>query len=371
MVSAAGRAQTIGVIECVLQMSIVMEGDLLGMGHVRVPFIRVGDPLPASPLKIDTQSHRHTYKFNWVNIGDTYAMNLRQLEYFVAIAEQGSLTHAAERLFVSQPSLSQQIRGLEAELGGALLERLPRGVRLTTAGQELLGEARATLAHAQRARRAVRQALDLEVGQLEVAVTSSAALGILPAVLREWQSRHPSLEVSLLEFPHRRALEEAARDGAGDIAVGSRPQTWSGPVKQLGWEELVLVLPDGDPLLELEAVKLELLADRRWVHYAPSAGLSEVVDFCCAAAGFAPRVAVRTSQVAAAPSFAAAGIGPALVPEHIVPAALGRLVRHASPRPVRAVCAFARERWTPLTQAFLDTLLSFPWGPKPQDALDL
>jgi DNA-binding transcriptional LysR family regulator len=298
-------------------------------------------------------------------------MNLRQLEYFVAIAEQGSLTHAAERLFVSQPSLSQQLRTLEAELGGPLLERLPRGVRLTAAGQELLGEARATLAHAQRARRAVRRALDLEVGQLEVAVTSSVALGILPAVLRDWQSRHPSLEVSLLEFPHRRALLEAARDGAGDIALGSQPETWSGPVQQLGWEELVLVLPDGDALLDLEAVELDRLADRRWVHYAPSTGLSEIVDRCCATAGFAPRVAVRTSQVAAAPSFAAAGIGPALVPEHIVPAALGRLVRPASPRPVRAVCAFVRDQWTPLTEAFLDTLLSFPWGPKPRNALDL
>jgi DNA-binding transcriptional LysR family regulator len=298
-------------------------------------------------------------------------MNLRQLEYFVAIAEQGSVTHAAERLLVSQPSLSQQMRALEAELGGALLERLPRGVRLTAAGQELLGEARATLAHAQRGRRAVRRALDLEVGQVEVAVTSSAALGILPAVLRDWQSLHPALEVSLWEFPHRRALEEAAREGAGDIAVGSQPETWSGPVHQLGWEEMVLVLPDGDPLLELEAVPLDRLSDRRWVHYARSAGLSEIVDLCCAAAGFAPRVAVRTSQVAAAPSFAATGIGPALVPEHIVPGTLRRLVRPASPRPVRAVCAFVRDEWTPLTQAFLDTLVRFPWGPKPQHALDL
>jgi DNA-binding transcriptional LysR family regulator len=298
-------------------------------------------------------------------------MNLRQLEYFVAIAEQGSVTQAAERLLVSQPSLSQQIRTLETELGGALLERLPRGVRLTTAGQELLGEARATLAHAQRARRVVRGALELEVGQLEVAVTSSAALGILPVVLRDWQSRHPALEVSLLEFPHRRALQDAAREGAGDIAVGSQPEVWCGPVQQLGWEEMVLVLPDRDPLLKLEAVELDLLADRRWVHYVRSAGLSEIVDICCAAAGFSPRVAVRTSQVAAAPSFAAAGLGPALVPEHIVPTALRRLTRHASPRPVRAVCAFARDQWTPLTQAFLDALISFPWGPKPENQLDL
>ena len=298
-------------------------------------------------------------------------MNLRQLEYFVAIADHGSVTRAAERLLVSQPSLSQQIRALEAELGGALLERLPRGVRLTAAGQQLLGEARATVAHAQRARHAVRQALDLEVGQLEVAVTSSAALGILPRVLQDWEQHHPSLEVSLLEFPHRRALEQAAREGAGDIAVGSHPESWGGSVQQLGWEELVLVLPDGDPLLKRDAVRLERLSDRRWVHYARSAGLSEVVDLCCATAGFVPRVAVRTSQVAAAPSFAAAGIGPALVPEHIVPGALQRLVRPASPRPVRAVCAFARADWTPLARAFLDTLNRFPWGPKPSNSLDL
>jgi DNA-binding transcriptional LysR family regulator len=298
-------------------------------------------------------------------------VNLRQLEYFVVIAEMGSLTQAAERLLVSQPSLSQQIRALEAELGGPLLERLPRGVRLTAAGHELLAEARATLAHAQRARRVVRRALELDVGQLEVAVTSSAALGILPAVLRDWQGRHPEIEVSLLEYPHRRALEEAARDGAGDIAVGSTPEAWTGEVRRLGWEEMVLVLPDGDPLLERDAVALTELADRRWVHFARAHGLAAVVDFCCAAAGFAPRVAVRTSQVAAAPPFAAAGIGPALVPEHIVPAALQRLVRPAKPRPVRPVCAFTRGNWNPLTSAFLDTLLSFPWGPKPAGTLDL
>ena len=181
-------------------------------------------------------------------------------------------------------------------------------------------------------------------------MTSSAALGILPAVLRDWQGRHPEIEVSLIEFPHRRALEEAARDGAGDIAVGSTPEDWNGEVQRLGWEEMVLVLPDGDPLLEHDAVALTELADRRWVHFSASTGLAAVVDFCCAAAGFSPRVAVRTSQVAAAPLFAAAGIGPALVPEHIVPAALQRLVRPATPRPVRAVCAFTRGEWTPLTQ---------------------
>jgi DNA-binding transcriptional LysR family regulator len=315
--------------------------------------------------------HKHKDLFAGSEIGDTYAVNLRQLEYFVAIAEHGSLTAAAEELLVSQPSLSQQIRSLERELGGALLERLPRGVRLTAAGQELLPEARSALMHAEHARRAVRRALELEAGQLEVAVTTSAALGILPNVLRDWQRRHPEIEVSLLEFPHRRALDEAVRDGAGDIAVGSLPDSWTGQVDRLGWEEFVVVLPDGDALLERTAVDLAQLAERRWVHFARGHGLAEVVDVCCAAAGFSPRVAVRTSQVSAAPVFAATGIGPALVPEHVIPAALLHLARPAAPRPIRVVCAYTRGRWTPLTQAFLDTLRDYPWGPRPRGATDL
>jgi DNA-binding transcriptional LysR family regulator len=298
-------------------------------------------------------------------------VNLRQLEYFVVIAEQSSLTQAAERLLVSQPSLSQQVRALEDELGGALFERLPRGVRLTAAGQALLEEARVTLVHAERARRSVRRALELEAGQLEVAVTTSATAGILPRVLRDWQQRYPGIEVSLLEFPHRRGLNEAVRDGAGDVAVGALPESWTGKVERLGWEEFVVVLPDGDPLLEGGAVALADLAERRWVHFVRSHGLAEVTDFCCAAAGFVPRIAVRTSQVAAAPLFAAAGIGPTIVPEHILPPTLHRLARPTSPRTIRTVCAFSRGDWTPLTRAFLETLRSFPWGPKPQGAIDL
>src|SRR6476646_6297177 len=106
---------------------------------------------------------------------DTHGVNLRQLEYFVVIAEEGSFTRAAEHLLVAQPSLSQQIGALEAELGGPLLERLPRGVRLTMAGQNFLPEARAAVGHADRARRAVRMALTLESGQLEIATVTSAA----------------------------------------------------------------------------------------------------------------------------------------------------------------------------------------------------
>src|SRR6476620_4369474 len=142
-------------------------------------------------------------------MADTHGVNLRQLEYFVAIAEEGSFTRASERLLVAQPSLSQQIAVLEAELGGALLERLPRGVRLTMAGQSFLPEARAAINHANRARRSARMAMGLESGQVQIATSTSTAAGILPPVLRRWQELHPSVEVSLSEYLHRRLLDDA------------------------------------------------------------------------------------------------------------------------------------------------------------------
>ena len=302
---------------------------------------------------------------------DTHGVNLRQLEYFVVIAEEGSFTRASERLLVAQPSLSQQIGVLEAELGGKLLERLPRGVRLTMAGQSLLPEARAAISHANRARRSVRMALSLESGQLAIATVTSAAAGILPSVLKRWQELHPSIEVSLSEYLHRRLLDDGALGGDGDMAVGSPPASWDGPIEPLGWEEFVVVLPGGDPILRKRSVDLAELADRRWVHFARGHGLAEVIDLQCAAAGFTPGVAVRTSQVVAAPLFAASGLGPTLVPDHIVPDGAKELVRPAKPHIIRPVVAFTRRDWTPVTRAFLDTLHEYSWPRKPPRATNL
>src|SRR5437899_3732672 len=162
-------------------------------------------------------------------------MNLRQLQYLLAIADEGSFTRAAERLLVAQPSLSQQIKSLEHELGGALLERLPTGVRLTAAGKAFLPDARAAVAHAERARRNARSALGLEAGELEVATVTSIAYGVLPPAFERWRERYPATTIALREYTHRRALDDAVRTGVGDIAVGPRPPQWGGPVVKLGW----------------------------------------------------------------------------------------------------------------------------------------
>src|SRR5918912_326673 len=130
-------------------------------------------------------------------------MDLRRLASFVAVGGEGSFTRAARRLGISQPSLSQQIRALEEELGGPLFERLPRGARPTAAGRALLPEAQASVRAAERAGVAVRMALGLEAGELEVATLLSMAVGILPYAMARWLRVYPAIGIRMHEFTHR------------------------------------------------------------------------------------------------------------------------------------------------------------------------
>jgi DNA-binding transcriptional LysR family regulator len=296
-------------------------------------------------------------------------VNLRQLHYLLAIADEGSFTRAAEQLLVAQPSLSQQIKSLEQELGGPLLERLPKGVRLTAAGKAFLPEARAAVAHAERARRNARSALGLEAGELEVATVTSVAFGVLPPAFERWRERYPGTTISLREYAHRRALDDAVRLGVGDIAVGPRPPEWPGLVVELGWEEFVAVLPASDPLAKNKRpVALEQLAERDWVLFGPHHGLSELILETCARAGFVPRRTVQTGQVAAAGHLAAAGLGVTIIPSNVVPTGLGAAVRSLKPPLARQLVAFTRQDWSPLAAAFLEVLQAQAWPRRPASA---
>jgi DNA-binding transcriptional LysR family regulator len=296
-------------------------------------------------------------------------MNLRQMQYFVAIAEDGSISRSAERLLVAQPSLSQQIKSLEAEVGGALFERIPRGVRLTAAGKAFLPEARAAVTHAANATRNARSVLGLEGGELEVATITSVAFGILPLALRAWHEHYPATTIALREYTDRKALVEAVRVGVADIAVGPQPTQWRGPTVELGWEEFVVIVPNTDPLAgSAGAVPLSALADRDWVLFGPGHGLSDLILEACAHAGFAPRRTVQTTQVAAASHLAAAGLGVTLIPDNVVPAGLDAAVRHVEPPLVRKLFAYTRSEWSPLATTFVDALRRLQWPTKPDHA---
>ncbi|MEV6646703.1 LysR family transcriptional regulator [Amycolatopsis sp. NPDC051371] len=284
--------------------------------------------------------------------------SLRQLEYLVTVVDTGSFTRAAEQLHVTQPALSHQMRALEQGLGGPLLERLPRTVRLTPMGRAMLPHARAALADAERARCAARLASGTTAGELQVATVYSMSLGVLPPALRVWRRDRPGVDVRLIEFRHADELREAMTAGEADVALGPLPAAWTGPVRELGVEEFVVVLPADGASEDSAAgvVDLATLAGCAWVHYAPGNGLAELVDAACAAAGFRPRAAVRTEQTAAAPILAAAGLGPALVPANVLPARFdGRVLRPSVPVR-RTLAAYTRAAPDPLTTAFIETL---------------
>ncbi|MFB8247256.1 LysR substrate-binding domain-containing protein [Streptomyces sp. NPDC055952] len=281
---------------------------------------------------------------------------LRQLEYFLAVVDSESFTRAAEHLHLTQPALSHQIKVLESALGGPLLERLPRTVRLTPLGRAVLPHAGATLAEAGRVQAAARRAGGLEEAEIEVAVVHSVSLGILPPLLRAWRRRHPGVSVRLREYAHTDRLQEAMAAGQADLAIGPVPDGWAGPLWELGVEEFAIVLAEDDPLARAPdgSLALAALAERAWVHYAPGNGLSEVVDHACARAGFRPRAVVRTEQTAAACLLAAAGLGPALVPANAVPARISGALLRPDPPIRRTLAAYTRTRPDQLTGAFAD-----------------
>ncbi|GAA1986245.1 LysR family transcriptional regulator [Catenulispora subtropica] len=279
---------------------------------------------------------------------------LRQLEYLVTVAETGSFTQAAELLLVTQPALSHQIQALERTLGGPLLERLPRQVRLTPLGRAVLPHAQNALAEVERLHGVARRTSGLEEGELEVAVIYSVSLGILPPVLQEWRRRHPRVRIRLREYSHADTLRAALQAGKADLAIGPEPDGWDGPMRTLGVEEFVVVLASDDPRASTGAERIPLadLADRDWVHFAPTNGLAEVLDHACAAAGFTPRAAVRAEQTPAALLLAAAGLGPTLLPADIVPPDFDGVALRPDPPVRRRLAVYFRTGPDPLATAF-------------------
>jgi DNA-binding transcriptional LysR family regulator len=285
-------------------------------------------------------------------------MRLRQVEYFLAVVEAGTITQAAANLYLAQPSLSHQITTLEKELGGELFERLPRGLRLTPAGRAFLVEAQRIVADVSRAKRAVQSVTTGVLGELEISTVTSLAVGIIPSVARRWRETHPNIALRLFEHLHADRLEEGVANGVGDFGFGPRPKMTMGEVVEVGAEEFVFVLPSDDPLAGHSALDPRELADRPWVLYDPAHGLSAVVTKVCSSFGFAPRGAVHTSQVGSAARLAAAGLGPALLPSNIIPPNIDAVVVPAMVPLIRRLAAYSRVTMPLVVRSFVDEIAS-------------
>jgi DNA-binding transcriptional LysR family regulator len=139
-------------------------------------------------------------------------------------------------------------------------------------------------------------------------------------------------------------------------------------VRKLGWEEFVVVLPREDPLARRVSLPLSALASREWVVFPRDHGLNDLVTTACQAAGFEPTRAVETSQVETAARLAAAGIGPAMVPENIVPEGLDAAIVRLDPPVGRELTVYARAEWAPLDAAFVELITEVGWRPIPAGA---
>ncbi|MFI1331775.1 LysR family transcriptional regulator [Streptomyces sp. NPDC020845] len=290
-------------------------------------------------------------------------MSLRQMEYLVAVVEEASFTHAAELLGVTQSALSHQIKALEREVGGPLLERLPRGVRLTPMGRAFLPHAEFAVRSARQARRAARAAAGAAGGELHIATLHAVAIGVLPEALARWRRSHGKVSLVVHEYATGEELRDRMERGVADVAIGHRPKGWQGPVVSLGEEEFVVVVEPDDPLAQQDSVRLAELADRDWVRCAlePVIEGRRFLDLACEQAGFTPRTGAHTDHTSTAVRLAAAGAGVLIAPAHVA-ARYDCAVLPLDPPWQRELTAFSRVELTGAAASFVGLLDRGWWG---------
>ena len=248
-------------------------------------------------------------------------MELRQLRYVLAVAEEQNLTHAAERLGMQTPPLSRQIQAVERELGVQLFRRKARGVELTDAGRVFLDNARAILAQLDNTVEATRRTARGEQGRISVAYSSTVAFHpLVPRIIREFRGAFPLVTVALSEgYPER--LVERMQQGEIDLCFVRRvdPEIHTVDIAALHQESMLVALPSGHKLAQDHsgAISLRALSDETFVLFGDPRGdaLERNRDFtvACRDAGFKPRIGHVVPYISSRLNLIAAGLGIAVV----------------------------------------------------------
>ena len=280
-------------------------------------------------------------------------IDVRLLRYFIAVAETGHMTRAAERLGIGQPPLSQQIRVLETQLGVTLFERLPRGMALTDAGQAFLADAYEVVRKLDQAVDDVRRVAAGVKGRLSVGFTSSAALHpFVPTAIRAFRRDAPSVSLMLDESSTGELLD-GLRDGHIDVAFIRQPQGNTGEitVEQVLEEPMVLAVPSAHPLaLTGRAGKVDVpmtaIAAEKLILYRRRAGqgLHDAIIAACHGAGFSPTIEQEAPRLLTTLSLVAAGLGVSVVPASLMRMQIeGIVYRPLAPPPRAPLCCAYRE----------------------------
>ena len=245
-------------------------------------------------------------------------LELTRLRVFREVATRGSFTAAADALHYTQPSISNQVARLEQEIGARLIERLPRGIRLTPAGQVLLGHAEAVLVRLADAEREVAETIANGSRTIRVAAFPTASATILPPAIAAFQAAHPNVDVRLTEAEPPVALPGLLSGDydvvlAYDYPVLAAPAPRGVDVEPLFVDQMAAALPAGHPLATRDCVTLTDLAADAWVTPHDSV-CHDALLHVCRSAGFVPAVASQTNDYMAMQGLVAAGVGVAVLP---------------------------------------------------------
>jgi LysR family transcriptional regulator, transcription activator of glutamate synthase operon len=243
-------------------------------------------------------------------------MELRQLRYLVALADEQHFTRAAAREHIAQPALSQQIRRLEQEVGLALVERTTRRVTVTEAGRALVARARRILAEVDAASAEMQAFTGVRTGHVMVGTMHTMGPVDVSLALAVFHQRHPGVELTVREESSEE-MAEMLRDDVLDLAflsVTERMESHGLRLQQLVLEELVVILPHEHPLAGQRAVRMAELAQEQFISFREGARLRELLEFAGRTAGFEPEVRLESNESERIRRLVARQMGVAILP---------------------------------------------------------
>src|SRR5215217_2470274 len=291
-------------------------------------------------------------------------MEMRQLRYLVALADERHFTRAAARLHIAQPALSQQVKRLEDEVGVALVDRTTRHVALTPAGELLVSRARRALSEVDAASAELSDLAGVRTGRVVIGAMRSTGRFDLSALFAAYYARHPGIELVVREEPSEVMLQRLHAD-ALDVAFLSVNRLDAGPDIQLHPlldEPLVALLAPDHPLARRRRLDMAELRDERFVVFGEGGSLRRIVVQGAREAGFEPTLAFESTEQQRIRAMAARGLGVALLPasgaDHEGPPVAVVDVRN--PSLVRDVTLAwrANRRHSPAARAFLELAIT-------------
>ena len=289
-------------------------------------------------------------------------MELRQLRYLVALADERHLTRAAAREHVAQPALSQQVRRLEAELGLALVERTTRRVALTAAGEVLVARARRVLAELEAADAELSELAGIRAGRVTIGAVSTMGPVDLSLLLATFSARHPGVELAVREGASEELAEMLGADAVdcAFLSVTERIEAQGLELRRLVDEELVALVPVGHRLAGRAAVRLAELREESFIAFREGSKLRELLVAAAADAGFSPRMALESGDTQRIRGLVSRGLGVAILPRSDAeqegpPIAVAELVEPALTRDITLAWR-AERRLAPAARAFVELI---------------